>query len=54
MTESDKLAITALNIARYVTDKKNIKPVKVGKKIVGFEIRTGRCTILVNSDLFSC
>ena len=54
MTESDKLAITALNIARGVTDKKNIKPVKVGKKIVGLEIRTGRCTILVNSDLFSC
>lgn len=53
MTESDKLAITALNVARNVTDKNNIIPVKQDKKIIGFEVHTGRSTILINNDLFS-
>lgn len=53
MTESDKLAITALNVARNVTDKNNIIPVRQDKKIIGFEVHTGKSTILINNDLFS-
>jgi hypothetical protein len=49
MTESDKLAITALNIARGVIDKSEIKRIYKDKKLTEFRVNE----IEVNSDLFS-
>lgn len=49
MTESDKLAITALNIARGVIDKNEIKRIYKDKKLTEFRVNE----IEVNSDLFS-
>lgn len=49
MTESDKLAITALNIARGVIDKNEIKRIYKDKKLTEFRVNE----IEVNNDLFS-
>lgn len=49
MTESDKLAITALNIARGVIDKSEIKRIYKDKKLTEFRVNE----IEVNNDLFS-